>query len=80
MVFEITRESIARFRRWYRFVLRDQLVVWMPACFIGVALPSMLSVQFLPRGTQANDWVAAGMTADGLRDAVGPARWGSSSG
>jgi hypothetical protein len=47
-------------------------MVWMPACFVGVALPSMLSVQFLPRGTQADRWVAAGMTAGGLRDAVGP--------
>ncbi len=72
MTFIITPDSLARFRRWFRFVLRDQLVVWMPACFIGIALPSMLSVQFLPRGTQANDWVAAGMTADGLREAVGP--------
>ena len=69
--FRMTPESEARFHRWFRFVLRDQLVVWMPACFIGIALPSMLSVQFLPRGTQANDWVAAGMTADGLRAAVG---------
>jgi hypothetical protein len=69
--FLMTPESLARFRRWFRFILRDQLIVWMPACFIGIALPSMLSVQFLPRGTQANDWVAAGMTADGLRAAVG---------
>jgi hypothetical protein len=69
--FLMTPESLHRFRAWFRFVLRDQLVVWMPACFIGIALPSMLSVQFLPRGTQANDWVAAGMTADGLRNAVG---------
>ena len=71
-VFPINSESVSRFRRWYRFLLRDQLVVWLPACFIGVALPSMLSVQFLPRGTQAKDWVAAGMTADALRDTVGP--------
>jgi hypothetical protein len=71
-VFPLTSESIARFRRWYRFVLRDQLVVWMPACFVGIALPSMLSVQFLPRGTEARDWTAAGMTADGLREAIGP--------
>ena len=71
-VFPINTESVGRFRRWYRFLLRDQMMVWMPACFVGVALPSMLSVQFLPRGTQAKDWVAAGMTADGLRDAVGP--------
>jgi hypothetical protein len=70
--FELTADSIARFRRWFRFVLRDQLVVWMPACFIGVALPSMLSVQFLPRGAQVDEWTAAGMTADGLRHAVGP--------
>ena len=72
VVFPITGESVARFRRWFRFVMRDQLLVWLPACFVGVALPSMLSVQFLPRGTEAKDWVAAGMTADGLRDAAGP--------
>ncbi len=71
-VFPINKDSIARFGRWYKFLLRDQLVVWLPACLIGVALPSMLSVQFLPRGTEAKDWVAAGMTADALRDAVGP--------
>ena len=28
-------------------------------------------LQFLPRGTQVDKWVAAGMTADGLRNAVG---------
>src|SRR5438132_8972328 len=71
-VFAITSDSVARFRRWFRFVLRDQLIVWMPACFIGIALPSMLSVQFLPRGTQGDEWIAAGMTADGLRHAAGP--------
>jgi hypothetical protein len=72
-VFPINKESIGRFRDWHRFLLRDQLMVWMPACFVGIALPSMLSVQFLPRGMEAKDWVAAGMTADGLRAAVGPA-------
>ena len=75
MVFEVTRDSVRRFRDWYRFVLRDQLVVWMPACFVGVALPCMLSVQFLPRNTEAKEWAVAAMTADGLRGAVGP-EWG----
>jgi Mn2+/Fe2+ NRAMP family transporter len=72
-VFPMSGENIGRFRRWFRFVVRDQLVVWMPACFVGIALPSMLSVQFLPRGTKADQWVASGMTADALREAVGPA-------
>jgi hypothetical protein len=74
-VFEVTTESTARFRRWYRFLLRDQLVVWVPACFVGIALPSMLSVQFVPSGTDVDQWAAAGMTAGGLRDAVAP-HWG----
>ncbi|MCE9605568.1 MAG: Nramp family divalent metal transporter [Planctomycetia bacterium] len=75
MVFPINKDSIARFQGWYRHVLRDQLVVWMPACFVGLALPSMLSVQFLPRGLEASTWTAAGMTAVGVENAIGPS-WG----
>ena len=63
--------AMPRWRRWFRHVMRDQLVVWMPACFIGIALPSMLSVEFLDRGTVVPDkWVAATMTADGVAEAV----------
>lgn len=79
MVFQVTKDSLVRWRHWYRHVLRDQLVVWMPACFLGMALPSMLSLQFLRRGTEVSDWYAAGMTADGVRGAVGEA-WGTLAG
>ena len=72
-VFEVNQKSLPRWRRWYRHVVRDQLVVWMPACFIGLALPSMLSVQFLPFGTQTDDWTMAVMTAGGVRDNVAAA-------
>ena len=70
-VFEPNEKSMPRWRGWYRHVLRDQLVVWMPACFFGLALPSMLSVEFLPRGTEADNWTAAAMTAGAVQDAVG---------
>ncbi|HUY31518.1 MAG TPA: Nramp family divalent metal transporter [Pirellulales bacterium] len=69
-VFQVTPESLSRWRRWYRHVMRDQLVVWMPACFIGLGLPSMLSVQFLPRGTEADRWTAAGLTAKSVGEHV----------
>jgi hypothetical protein len=69
-VFKVNEESLLRWRRWYRHVVRDQLVVWMPACFIGLALPAMLSVQFLPFGTQSDDWSMAVMTAGGVRNSV----------
>ena len=70
-VFQPTEASLPRWRRWYRHVLRDQLVVWMPACFFGLALPSMLSVEFLPRGTEADSWTAAAMTAGAVGERVG---------
>jgi hypothetical protein len=75
MVFDVTPESLPRWRRWYRHVMRDQLVVWMPACFIGLALPSMLSVQFVPRGKVADDWTVAGMTAGGVENHINT-QWG----
>ena len=71
-VFHPTEESMPRWKGWYRHIMRDQLAVWMPACFLGLALPSMLSVQFLARGTTTdNKWEASVMTAGALRDAVG---------
>ncbi len=73
MVFELNEESMPRWRRWMKHVRRDQLALWMPAAFIGLAMPSMLSVEFLPRGTMANSWVLAGMTADGVMSRIGGA-------
>ena len=70
-VFHPDAESMPRWRRWYKHVTRDQLAVWLPACFLGLALPSMLSVEFLPRGTEADNWTSAAMTADAVRERVG---------
>ncbi len=69
-VFEVTEQSLPRWRRWYNYLMRDQLFVWLPACLIGVALPSMLSIEFLPRGTEADQWNSAVMTAEGVRQHV----------
>jgi hypothetical protein len=73
MVFQIDDQSLPRWHRWMKHIRRDQLVLWMPAAFIGIALPGMLSTEFLPRGTVANNWVLAGMTADGVMHRVGGA-------
>lgn len=76
-VFPVTAEALPRWKRWYRHVCRDQLAVWMPACFIGLALPTMLSVEFLKRGTVVQDkWVAASMTAGAVQERVGT-QWGA---
>lgn len=70
-VFEVNGESLPRWRKWIRHVTRDQLAVFTPACFVGLALPCMLSVQFLERGGDySNEWATAAMTADGVHDTV----------
>ena len=69
-VFEPNTESMPRWRRWYKHVARDQLAVWLPACFIGLALPSMLSIQFLKPGDSGDNWTMAVMTAEGVQQTV----------
>ncbi len=69
-VFEVNEETLPLWKRWYKHVVRDQLAIWAPACFIGVALPAMLSVEFLQRGTEADKWNMAAMTANGVQEQV----------
>ena len=74
-VFHVDEQSLPRWKRWYNHLRRDQLCIWMPACFFGLALPSMLSVEFLPKhtvleGDQAK-WAASVMTAGAVGETVG---------
>jgi hypothetical protein len=73
-VFLVNEQSLPRWKRWVTHLRRDQLCLWMPACFFGLALPSMLSVEFLPRGQIIKDeWAASVMTADAVGNTVGGA-------
>ncbi len=74
-VFIPDEKSLPRWRSWLGHVIRDQVLVWGPACFFGLALPSMLSVQFLERGTDLtkSDWLGPIMTSNGVGEAVGKA-------
>jgi len=73
-VFLISPESLDRWRGWWNYILTDQLIVWMPGCFMGMALPALLSLQFAPysefyNNPQKIDWAQAMITADGIRHA-----------
>ena len=76
-VFIPSPETMPRWRRWVRHVFRDQALIWAPACIAGVALPSMMSIQFLPRGATVKNVEVPVMTANALRDHVAVA-WGPS--
>ena len=71
-VFEVTPEALPRWKRWLKHVKREQWMLWAPACFCGLALPSMLSIVFLQKGEiPADKDLVACMTADGVSKAVG---------
>lgn len=70
-VFPVTDDSLPRWRRWIAHVSREQWAIWAVGSLVGVALPAMLSVEFIPRGKEAGDWAMAGMVADGVQARMG---------
>ena len=64
-VFRPTGDNRIRWRGWMRHIVRDQAVVWMLCCFIGMALPCMMSVEFI-RNAPVSGIRVAGMTAEGI--------------
>jgi hypothetical protein len=45
-VFPLTETNLQRWSGWWRVILVDQVFVWAPGCFIGMALPALLSLEF----------------------------------
>lgn len=71
-VFPLSTDNRRRFAGWWRQVLVDQLIVWAPGCFMGMALPALLSIEFAPHSalsapTERREWTIAVVTPDGLR-------------
>jgi hypothetical protein len=65
MVFPVTPGALEHWKGWFRHIVRDQLAVWMPCSIIGLALPCMLSLEFL-RNTPVSEHRVAAMTAQGM--------------
>jgi hypothetical protein len=63
-VFIVDETSLARWRGWFRHIIRDQ-ALWMGCSFIGMALPCMMSLEFIRNAPVSENRVAA-LTADGL--------------
>ena len=50
-MFEADPEGMRRWRGWWRIVLADQWGVFFTGAILGMILPAMIYVTFLPRGT-----------------------------
>ena len=68
--FLINADNLRKWKAWWKYILVDQLFVWGPGCFMGMALPALLSLEFsqhsLLRGSKL-DWAQSLISADGIR-------------
>ncbi len=51
-VFPLTLENKKNWREWWNFVHFDQYGLWAIGSFLGILLPALLTLQFIPPGTQ----------------------------
>jgi hypothetical protein len=79
-VFEVNEDSMRRWKGWLRVIYRDQWAIWCVGCILGVAIPALVSMEFLrpeflAGKTFKGDEVAA-KTAEALRNHTGrPIFW-----
>ncbi|HAB10123.1 MAG TPA: hypothetical protein DCE47_00370, partial [Planctomycetaceae bacterium] len=67
MVFDVDDTSRQRWKGWIRHIVRDQAGIWLGCCLLGMALPCMMSLEFI-RNVPVEGNRAAAMTAVGLAD------------
>ena len=79
-VFPVNDEMMRRWKGWLRVIYRDQWAIWCVGCILGVAIPALVSMEFLrpeylAGKTFKGDEVAA-KTAEALRNHTrNPAFW-----
>ena len=46
-VFPVTDEVMPRWKGWLRVIYRDQWAIWFVGCILGVAIPALISLEYL---------------------------------
>lgn len=71
-VFVINEENLRRWKAWWKYIITDQAFIWAPGCFMGMALPALMSIefsQFSPMfGVEGIPYAQPLIAADGIRN------------
>jgi hypothetical protein len=73
-VFVINDENLRKWKGWWRYIITDQFFIWAPGCFMGMALPALLSIEFAASSPMFGLDVPYSqplISADGIRHATG---------
>lgn len=63
-IFEITADSLRRWRIWWRYVVLDQVWLWAAGCFLGMFLNVNLARAIIPQGTDLSKIGAGAFQAE----------------
>jgi Mn2+/Fe2+ NRAMP family transporter len=74
--FPLTPEYVNRFQLWMKYTKFEQYAVFAVGCFLGVALPAIMTVHFVPPGTDiSKGWGGAAYQAAGIASVFGSVAW-----
>ena len=71
-MFDPDAESMGRWRGWWRIVRADQWGVFFIGALLGMALPALLYVTFLPHGTDIRGLGISAALAESIGQRAGP--------
>jgi hypothetical protein len=71
-IFKPNAESMQRWRGWMRIVRADQLGVFFCGAVMGMTLPALIYVTFLPSGTDLSGLGIAAALANSVGEKIGP--------
>jgi hypothetical protein len=75
-VFALTPENRQRFKEWMRYACFEQNWVFGLGCFLGMGLPALMTVEFVPPGADiTGGWAAAVYQAEGIGRVFGRTAW-----
>jgi hypothetical protein len=66
------KRSMERWRGWWRIVRADQVGIFFCGAVLGMTLPALLYVTFLPHGTELQGLGIAAALANSIGQSVGP--------
>ena len=77
-VFPLTPENLQSWKAWWKYILADQILVWVPGCFMGMALPALMSIQFAHNSAMYGQNLTYSqplIAADGIRQTEALGSW-----
>jgi hypothetical protein len=75
VVFPPSEENLRRWKGWWRYLRADQWYLWTPGCIVGMGLPALTTLTFIPPGTTMGGYGIGAYQAQALAEHYGPVLW-----